>query len=184
MASLLLEFAADQIQRGEAHFPGSEEQAAAIGLDRSLLGVRLALVFLALHDDRRLQPRDHRLRPPGQHDGVVDEFDRANALEPQIGGDVRAGVSVGHHAHDEGVAALGRETQQPQVAGMDDVPVARHEDDPLAPDLGADLSQLGIQSLLGVAHERPSSDGSISISGRPTRPASRSSSASLTPSSA
>ncbi len=62
--------------RGQAHLAGTEQQLAAIGLDGGLLRVLAGLIFLALDDDVRPQPRHQTDDRLVERDHGVDHFQR------------------------------------------------------------------------------------------------------------
>ena len=133
-------FALEQRPRCESRLAGAEDQPAAVGFDGRLLGIDPSFVLPALDDDVGLEPRDELLGGLREGNRLGDRSDRPNAGEPVGLGHGDTNRVVGIDADHQGAAHLGGKAQQAEVTGMQNIEVARHEDDRalavlLSPDL-------------------------------------------------
>ena len=128
----LQHFPLEQVNGGEAHVAGTEQQLAAIAVDGLLFGVGVGFVFLALDHDRRLQFPDESFRRNAQDEGMVDEADGPDSDQPQLFRNQGAIRMVPVDADHEIVSAFRSELEQPKMAGMERVEISGNENDALA----------------------------------------------------
>ena len=87
-------------------------------------------MLLAFDNDMGLQLGDEGLGGLIQKECVVDERYRAYAFDAHLGGDGNAGSEIVAHADNEEVTCLGGEFQKAKMTRMNNVKIARNEDDP------------------------------------------------------
>src|SRR6202035_2523374 len=114
-----------QRQRGKAQLAGTENKSTPIRVHRCLFWIEALLELFSLDHHIRLQCSDEAISRCIKAHRAIDHADRSHVLKPHVLRKRDACHLVGIDPNDENISLLGCKLQESEVAGMNDVKVAR-----------------------------------------------------------